>query len=140
MKELTLLENASADLFENWIGGSSLLENETYQLRMKKVSKDEYRKMAKDRAKKAGLLKGYLGPFLLGFLLSPLFGAIWGLSRYSNNKDAIDQSEADIAFQIKKDPQASKLAKEIAKNIKDEAEPEIIKSQLKELRRYLRNK
>lgn len=140
MKELTLLEKASADLFENWIAGSSLLEDERYQLRMKQVSKDEYRKMAKDRAKKAGLLKGYLGPFLLGFLLSPLFGAIWGLSRYSNNKDAIDQSEADIAFQIKKDPQASKLAKEIAQNIKDEADPEIIKSQLKELRRYLRNK
>ena len=140
MREITLLEKASADLFENWIIESSLLENQTYQLRMNQVSKDEYRKMAKDRAKKAGLLKGYLGPFLLGFLLSPLFGAIWAISRYGENRDIIDQSEADIAFQIKNDPQASKLADEIAKNIKDEADPETIRSQLKELRGYLRSK
>jgi phosphate/sulfate permease len=78
------------------------------------------KELAREELRKHGLLKGYVGPIVLSFLLSPLFGGIWAAVRNVHNRRAISEKEMDIRNAILANPKAKAIAEEIAREAEKE--------------------
>ena len=95
---------------------------------------NEYRKLARSRAIREGLLTKGLPLGILAFLLTPVFGAIWCVYKGYSVGRTIGKHEQHIKELIESDPELKKKAKELAKAIEDDAPSSTIKAMKNDFR------